>query len=365
MPRESIPLDIDHLIAEYKSGRGIKPIAKSLGVHFRRVKRELIKAGAILRSISPVDNAYIVREYAAGKSPAAIGLALGIPPLRVTRILKRAGVPLRNGSEARIAMLARLSEDERNRVTRKGTGAITTIDRQALIARYLTGTTQSELRRIYHMHFEPIHQVLLDAGVLRTPLEARRLVIQRWTPERRATFQEASSRALRNYVHGEEWAIATARGRERTLNRIGFGEWQLATWLRQYGLTFVLQQAVGHYNVDIGILPIAVELFMTAANPLGRIKMRQKVEYLLNRGIHVLFIMSSPRHFLRAEVAEHVVAFLEEAQCDPSPVGQYRMIRGCGELMATSSRDLDNVTIIPAPRCAFQLSYNTYVGLTR
>ncbi|MDO8681853.1 MAG: hypothetical protein Q7N50_00015, partial [Armatimonadota bacterium] len=353
MPREGDTLNVDDIVAAYLRGRGIKTIAKSLGVHFRRIKAILLAAGIDVRSVPSIDITRATELYMAGVGPRTIGQTLGVDPQRVYKILKNNGIPMRNISEARYAMLASLTPDDKTRLLRKGTGVISRIDRAAVVEGYLAGTSKRQLTKIFSAREDVIRSILVDSGVLRSPDEAWKLAISQRPLEQRRTLTRAGQEALRRYGHGPNWAAAQAIGFQKSCCKVGAGEYMLASWLQERGLNPVLQQAIDRYNIDIGLLPIAVELCTSSGNPFNRVLDRQKTEYLMNRGIHVLYIICSVRHFLQPRITDDIVTFLNQANADPSPIGQYRVIRGCGELAAGGRGNLDNVAFIPAPYCAF------------
>jgi hypothetical protein len=117
-------------------------------------------------------------------------------------------------------------------------------------------------------------------------------------------------------------------------------------WLSQRGYAGVLEQAVGRYNVDIGIAPIAVEVEVTPGNPLKSPRLRKRLGYLCDRGWLVVYVWVTRYGFMDEGAANYVAALCDAAKSDPSLVGEYRVIRGTGELIASGRPDGDEWTAI-------------------
>jgi len=139
---------------------------------------------------------------------------------------------------------------------------------------------------------------------------------------------------------------ARSLSHQRQLLKVSPSAVQLRDWLVERGQAPVMEQACGRYNLDIAIGPVAVEVHRYALHPLGdttsAIRLRQRARYICDRGWLLAYVWISARSFLLLhEAADYLVSLVEQAKCDPSLVGQYRVIRGTGEFVAQGRLDRD------------------------
>lgn len=153
------------------------------------------------------------------------------------------------------------------------------------------------------------------------------------SPEERARLTAACHSVMRGRRRGDVEMIRRARIHQSRLSRVGKGEGVLHEWLTNRGLTVIPQQAIDRYNIDLGCLPVAVELLVNAGSPMSKATDRRKVEYLTNRGIHPIYIWVTASHPLSEAAADEVVTFYNLAKLDPSPIGKHRVIRGSGDFV--------------------------------
>lgn len=241
----------------------------------------------------PVDEGDAIERYTGGESCKSIAQSYGVSDDRIKGILGRAGVPWRGMSEARRVMWANRSPEER------------------LVA-------------------------LANAHAA--------------TEGRMGEF----ARRAKGVKKSSDYLEDRAATRHRTGSEIGYGEEIMRCWLLERGLVFEPQVPVDKYNLDLALAPVAVEIHVTPQSPLYRTGRGalDRIEYLTNRGWHVIYVWVTKAHFLSPQAADDVIAFYERAKADPSTVGEYRVIRGSGELVAVGRGDLDGVTRIPTPRSA-------------
>lgn len=182
----------------------------------------------------------------------------------------------------------------------------------------------------------------------------------------KARFTAASARAREGWVYsdanrerfsqlGREKTIANqgrkptdrqlslrSEAHQRGLLKLSPLAVDLQAMLEARGLATTLEQASGRYNIDIAVSPVAVEVHRYSFNPLGatRLHERKRTNYLCNRGWLVCYVWIRPRQYLLTDdAADYVVSLAEEAKRDPSLIGEYRVIRGTGELFATGRGD--------------------------
>lgn len=157
----------------------------------------------------------------------------------------------------------------------------------------------------------------------------------------------ADRSALANNAH-----LAAAIAREKSGQFVGAGERKLAQWIRERGIEPVPQKAVGIYNIDVAIHPIAVEVHLSHASPkFSATCYRRRMEralYLIEAGWSILYVWDPSAKRITEGAADYAVAFLQETNRNPSAIGEYRVIRGSGELFAFGRPDGDKLTRVRA-----------------
>lgn len=138
-----------------------------------------------------------------------------------------------------------------------------------------------------------------------------------------------------------------AAAHERALLKVSPVALTFRDMLSTRGLPAILEKAAGRYNIDIAAGRIAVEVHRYSFNPLGptRLRERKRTHYLCNRGWLVCYVWVRPADsfLLTDNAADYVVALAEAAERTPSLAGEYRVVRGSGELFATGRGDGDEL----------------------
>jgi hypothetical protein len=109
-------------------------------------------------------------------------------------------------------------------------------------------------------------------------------------------------------------------------------------------------KAIGPYNVDIALAPIAVEVFGGAWHGGGRAAARwpKRIRYLLDEQWHVVVVwVEHARDPLTIGAAEYVVALRDQLRRNPALVGQYRVIRGSGKEIIRGCANDDHFPVKP------------------
>jgi len=236
-------------------------------------------------------------------------------------------------------------------VTRKASDA----DFRDAVQRYLSGEqTQSEAAAsigIRQTSFSDRLRRARIAGPNRA--EAARRRAARMTVEERAALADSAHEAVRGMTRTADDLAKRALGKQRTMSHATDEERAVAAAvLGLSGVRPVLQQAVGKYNLDLGVADaVAVELFGGNWHSHGRhlARLPQRVEDIADAGWNLLIVWS--RNGFRPEpgpVAQDVVAYLERTRSDPTFRRQYRVIRGDGEFIAAGCVDDGEVTLVPA-----------------
>ncbi len=112
----------------------------------------------------------------------------------------------------------------------------------------------------------------------------------------------------------------------------------------------VAQLAIGPYNCDLALDPVAVEVWGGGHHGTRDHRARDpiRIRYLLNRGWHVYIIHITGKHQLVPRAADDIVAFVKKARANPTSIREYRMVWGTGEFLAGGRADDDEITLVPA-----------------
>jgi hypothetical protein len=168
------------------------------------------------------------------------------------------------------------------------------------------------------------------------------------TSEERKAITRSANEWSRGRSRSERYLISRAISHQRELDKVGIGEEELTTLLRERGYNPVPQLAVWKYNIDIAMPPIAVEVERYDSNPLGRTAFRAKLIDLLDMGWFVLVVWIRPRlkELPSIGAVNYTIALSETLDGQPTSVSQYRVIRSCGELVSAGCLDSDELTTI-------------------
>jgi len=242
------------------------------------------------------------------------------------------------------------------------------------IRRYMEGELRlSKAAKAAHMSAGRFKQCLAERGMrVRTPSEGQALrhvrdadsewkqrftqasatTRERWVTSEanRERFRQLGREASvknRGHVPSESALKLRSDSHQRGLLKVSPAAIRLNDWLLLRGAETTMEAASGRYNIDIAVGSVAVEVHPYSFNPLGptRLRERQRTRYLCNRGWLVLYVWISARSYTLDEVtADYIVALAESAKRDPSLVGEYRVIRGTSELVATGRGDGDELS---------------------
>jgi len=216
------------------------------------------------------------------------------------------------------------------------------LDLDNVIQSYTAGESENAIAERMGVGRNVIRRRLLQSGIaLRSRSEAMCLRAETMSADERKSMALAANTARRGQVEPRERVHARAIQRQTKSWQIGEGEQRLLDWLNSRGITGTAQMAIDGYNIDIAIPPIAVELITSGRNPMERPNVRHRIKRLTDSGWHVLYIWVLTADSLCESVVDDVIAFLQEAQSDPSPIGQYRVVWGASKTVAAGRGDLD------------------------
>lgn len=271
---------------------------------------------------SLVDHA--IDLYLAGESLAKIKALTGVGSTVLHRKRASRGIPPRRVKELPVSDIA---------------------------AAYQAGESEYALSQRYGVSRNVIRRRLEQQGVpIRDMSAAGKVRARRMTPDERIAQARAAHDAVRGVRHTEEQLLARAAGREARGLCDSPGELFLMGELRRRGVQPIPQKAIGKYNVDFAIPPVAVEVLGGGWHYTKR-HHSERTPHILNQGWCLLFIWNHEgKGALSGEAADYVVAYLNETRRDPSLIGEYRVIGGRGQFLAAGRAEDDKFPLVPPPR---------------
>lgn len=221
---------------------------------------------------------------------------------------------------------------------------------EEIAAAYLAGESEYSLSDRYLVSTSVIRRYLVAEEVpLRGRADAGRARAAGMTPDERKGQATAANAAVRGTKQSHEHLIARALTNEAR-GRQSPGEYRMARWLAFHRLEPIPQRAIGKYNVDLAIAPVAVEILGGGWHLEKRTHAHRTPE-ILDAGWHLVFIWNHEGiSALAPAAADYVVAFLKEVRRKPPACGQYRVISGNGQLLAAGGRDDGKFALVPPPR---------------
>ncbi|SCF39382.1 Very-short-patch-repair endonuclease [Micromonospora carbonacea] len=303
------PLDsatLDNAIQLYLAGEPQQQILTTLGISATTLHRERTRRGIPPRREMSLPDAEIAAAYATGESELSLSARYGVSRNVIRRRLDILGVSIRSHSQAGKVRASKMTPEQRRAQSQRARDAW----------RPSTKSMPSK------------------ASKPRSKLVAE------------PTYVGADGR--RRYT--EEFMIARARQRQERRSNHSAGDQLMEDMLRQRGLAPVAQQAIGKYNVDVAVAPVAVEV-LGGGWHLEKRHHSTRTPQILNAGWHLVFVWNREgRSALGEGAADYVVAFLDEVGRQPPTVGQYRVISGDGQLLAAGSGQDNQFPLVPPPR---------------
>lgn len=275
------------------------------------------------RKTDPVKLNNAVQLYLSGKTSDESAAEVGISKTTLCRELKLRGIEARG-----------------NRVN---------IDAATLHNLYVVQElSELEISQRLKMSRPAVRRNLKVHGIHpRSHSEAGRIRMSRLTTEERQALSAAAHEAVRGRTRSweERCKLAASREADPSTSPQSPGEEKLAQWLQERGIAYTPQKAIGAYNLDFAMKPVAVEILGGTWHAGKRIH-RERTPYILDRGWLLIFVWDCAGSYLTSEAADYIVATLEEARRDPSLIGEYRVIRGNGELLSRGRVNDDSFTLV-------------------
>lgn len=274
--------------------------------------------------LNPVHLDHAIKLYLAGEPQSQILTATGISGTTLHRERTHRGIPPRREIVLPVAEIA---------------------------AAYLDGESEYSLGLRYQVSRTVIRKRLIANSVqIRDMSAAGKNRAAAMTTQERARQAAAAHDAVRGTKQPLGLLERRARSRQESGRLDSDGERVLHDLLAQRGLTSVPQQAIGKYNVDLAVAPVAVEVLGGGWHAYKR-HHAVRTPQILDAGWHLVFVWNHEGDSaLRASAADYVVTFLEQVRRKPPSIGQYRVISGSGQPLSAGSADDDQFPLVPPPR---------------
>jgi hypothetical protein len=225
-----------------------------------------------------------------------------------------------------------------------------------VIERYLAGESENSIAKSFSISRPKIRRLLRRGDVLiRDSLAANRLMMSKRTPEENRKNVQQAHMAVRGSVRTLSAGCKQAITRQ---HRGGFDSVDEQTFfesLQVRNMFPIPQQAIGPYNCDIGLHPIAVEIFGGGWHWYGKhlARLPERLNFLMDAGWTVIMIVVQKRRQpLTTAATNHVVEQFKIFSSDPTRTPEYQVVGGTGNLIARGSIQNNNIATVHSFACA-------------
>lgn len=213
---------------------------------------------------------------------------------------------------------------------------------------YKNGLSCPEISKKLGIGRGTVTKCLDDAGVnIRTASEATKIRLSKMTADERKELTKAPNKKRRMTRPPESWKINQALGKQKTRSKAGMFEGDLIKALKSRGFECVHQMAWRKYNFDIFIGDdFAVEVHSSMSRPVHAAGDFKKSIEALGSGIHVCYFWVRPDRKVTEIAVNQLISFYNITRRNPTPLGQYRVIRSNGEIDTVCNDYLNEIAAI-------------------
>jgi G:T-mismatch repair DNA endonuclease (very short patch repair protein) len=221
------------------------------------------------------------------------------------------------------------------------------IDTTEVIRKYKQGTSLNKIAKQHNTDRGVIKRLLENVGVpIRTIKESSILHTSQLTADEKYRKTVAAHEVNKGKKHSETHRNKIALSREMSWERsTSFLEIAIGDCLRNMGIEFVYQKAVGRYNIDIFIPSsnIGIEVFGGNWHATGRhlSRFEERSNYLFSKDISqvIVWVTLSHSEFLPEKIARYIKELSTSLKTDKATPRHY-VIRGDGNTTNTNSHVL-------------------------
>lgn len=216
---------------------------------------------------------------------------------------------------------------------------------------YMSGQSALQVNAATGVSRGALRRELLSRGVEPRGRSAAALNrASKMTPAERLNQAAAAHEAVRGRKVPHDERCKSALGRQRNPPAMSEPEARFADWLAERHVPYGREVAVGPYNLDFAIGAVGVEILGGEWHADKKARHSRRTPYILSGGWSLCFVWSTINHPMTAAAAEHVIAYANKVSRDPSALGEYRVIRGDGNLIASGRCEDDEFAGIPPAR---------------
>lgn len=194
---------------------------------------------------------------------------------------------------------------------------------------------------------------LRDADIpRRSSSEAGLVRAAQMSPEQRAEQAAAAHAAVRGRKSSWYERCRIAKTRQWNPPALSRHEQIFESNLRNRDIPYRREVAIGPYNVDFTLGPVAVEI-LGGEWHLDKVERHgERTPYILSEGWCLAFVWAVENYPLGPGAANQVITFANSASWNPTLLGEYRVVRGDGYLIARGRCDDGEFPGIPPARSA-------------
>lgn len=278
-----------------------------------------------------------VKDYLSGDSCKVAATRWNTSQKTLSNYLKANGL-FRSKSEIAKIKSVKLSANVWNKIA---------MPEAEIIALYESGVAEWTIAKQFNVSRQVIKRILVNNNITRRTQSEANMLFQ---SKRTIAEKKASIANAQEWTRGKklpyEHLCNSAKGIERSKANVSTSEKFLFDLLLDRGIVTIPQKAVGKYNIDLAVFPVAIEVFgggWHASKP----NHIERTRYLLNNGWNVVFVWANVvRNPLSNGVADYIITFLDELSSNPSSISQYRVLRGDGKELSRGSMNDDNISIV-------------------
>lgn len=213
-------------------------------------------------------------------------------------------------------------------------------------AMFADGHSVNSIAKAINLSRSAVNTILEEIGIPKPDVsEGNRRSAAMATDAQRAARAAAAHDAIRKIGRHKPTQAGHSFRKEASLEYVGAGEIDLAEKLVAKGLHPIPQAAVEGYNIDLLCDHLAVEVHNYTNRPSDKTRNVTRIVKLLSRGISVIYVKTGRDFPVIGDAAvNQIIAFYDATSRDPSAIGQYRVVRGDGQIDWTAERDLDEIT---------------------
>ena len=233
---------------------------------------------------------------------------------------------------------------------------------------YLGGVSENAVAKHFGVSRAPIQRILAELGVQRrSQSESESLKWSQMTSAQRARQVAPAHRASTGRIRSLEEQCRTAQTRECRKTHVSPLENALCRRLRKHGLKPIQQKAIGPYNCDLAIHPVAVEVFGGHWHWYGQHRriFEKRCRYILNAGWSVYILPISVNDPLSESRVSDLIAYLEAARRNPPSACEYRVVWSAGEWEVRGTINNHEIAIDPPFTHAKDPATGQYIRVRR